>query len=119
MKEVTEEAPPSSEFTGKIFCPFCGKNYKRNTSNASVGWNCSTFLTEGKAFCHGKKIPEEKLRAVCIEVLGMKHYDLALFGSQVDHIEVLEDNHLRFVFKDGSTVERTWTIVRGKAGHRK
>ena len=37
------------------FCPFCGKAYKRNTSNGSVGWNCSTYLSQGKAYCHGKR----------------------------------------------------------------
>ena len=100
--------PHKSEFTGKIYCPFCGKNYKRNTCNGSVGWNCSTFLTEGKAYCHGKKIPEATLQAVCAEVLGTETYNSTIFDMQIDHIEVPEDNHLRFVFKDGSTIERTW-----------
>lgn len=100
--------PQKSEFTSKIYCPFCGKNYKRITSNGSVGWNCSTYLEQGKAFCHGKKIPETKLRTICAEVFGIDNYDAAVFGDQIDRIEVPEDNHLRFVFKDGSTVERTW-----------
>lgn len=110
MKEAAQgrPRPQKSEFTGKIYCPFCGKNYKRNTCNGSVGWNCSTFLTEGNAYCHGKKIPEATLQAVCAEVLGTETYNSTIFDTQVDHIEVPEDNHLRFVFKDGSTVERTW-----------
>ena len=110
MKEAAKgrPRPQKSEFTGKIYCPFCGKNYKRNTCNGSVGWNCSTFLTEGNAYCHGKKIPEATLQAVCAEVLGTETYNSTIFDTQVDHIEVPEDNHLRFVFKDGSTVERTW-----------
>jgi len=45
---------------------------------------------------------------MCAEVLGMETYNSTIFDTQVDHIEVPEDNHLRFVFKDGSTVERTW-----------
>ena len=110
MKEAAQDrpCPQKSEFTGKIYCPFCGKNYKRNTCNGSVGWNCSTFLTEGKAYCHGKKIPEATLQAVCAQVLGTETYNSTVFDMQVDHIEVPEDNRLRFVFKDGSTVERTW-----------
>jgi site-specific DNA recombinase len=71
-RETTKDRPrpQKSEFTSKIHCPFCGKAYKRNTSNGSVGWNCSTYLSQGKAYCHGKKIPESTLKAVCAEVLG-------------------------------------------------
>lgn len=101
--------PQKSEFTGKIYCPFCGKNYKRNTSNGSVGWNCSTYLSQGKAYCHGKKIPETTLRTVCAKVLGLDEYSPSAFTAQIDRIEVPKDNHLRFIFKDGSTVNRVWT----------
>ena len=100
--------PQNSEFTGKIFGPFCGKAYKRNTSNGSVGWNCSTYLSRGKAHCHGKKIPETALKAVCAEALETEEYSTAIFNAEVERIDVPEDNHLRFVFKNGSTVERMW-----------
>ena len=100
--------PQQSEFTGKIRCPFCGKAYKRNTSNGSVGWNCSTYLSQGKAYCHGKKIPETTLKAVCAEVLGTEEYSAAAFNATIERIEVPEDNHLRFIFKGGGTVERVW-----------
>ena len=100
--------PQKSEFTGKIYCPFCGKAYKRNTSNGSVGWNCSTYLSQGKAVCHGKKIPEATLKAVCAEVLGTGDYSSTAFSVMIEHIEVPEDNHLCFIFKDGTIAERTW-----------
>ena len=110
MREVTKDRPlpQKSEFTGKIHCPFCGKNYKRNTSNGSVGWNCSTYLEQGKAYCHGKKIPETTLRTVCAEVLGIDNYDAAIFAAKIDRIEVPEHNRLRFIFKDGIIIDRTW-----------
>jgi len=110
MREAAKDRPrqQKSEFTGRLHCPLCGKNYKRNTSNGSVGWNCSTYLEQGKAYCHGKKIPETTLRAVCAEVLGLGDYDVAVFAAQVDRIEVPEDNRLRFIFKDGGVTERNW-----------
>ena len=110
MREATKNRPrpQKSEFTSKIHCPYCGKAYKRNTSNGSVGWNCSTFLSQGKAYCHGKKIPEVTLKAVCAEVLGTGDYNSMVFDTLIERIEVPEDNHLRFIFKDGRTVERTW-----------
>lgn len=100
--------PQKSEFTGKIHCPFCGKAYKRNTSNSSVGWNCSTYLSEGKAVCHGKKIPEATLKTVCAAVLGIGEYNSTVFDTLIERIEVPEDNHLRFIFKDGRADTRTW-----------
>jgi hypothetical protein len=32
----------------------------------------------------------------------------SVFGDQIDRIDVPEDNRLRFFFKDGSVIERTW-----------
>ena len=110
-REVIKDRPrpQKSEFTGKICCPFCGKSYKRNTNNGSVGWNCSTYLSQGKAYCHGKKIPDTTLRKLCAEVLGIGDFDAAVFNAQIDRIEVSEDNHLRFIFNGGSAIERTWS----------
>jgi site-specific DNA recombinase len=110
MREATKNRPrpQKSEFTSKIYCPYCGKAYKRNTSNGSVGWNCSTFLSQGKAYCHGKKIPEATLKAVCAEVLGTGDYNPTVFDTLIERIDVPEDNHLRFIFKDGRMIERTW-----------
>ncbi|AQW61962.1 hypothetical protein B1779_01360 [Dehalococcoides mccartyi] len=104
----TRPVPQQSEFTGRIYCPHCGKNFKRTTSNGSVGWNCSTYLSQGKAYCHGKKIPETTLQSVCADVLGTGKYDSTVFGTLIERIEVPEDNHLRFVFNDGRTEERSW-----------
>jgi site-specific DNA recombinase len=100
--------PHHSEFTGHIYCPHCGKNYKRVTSNGAVGWNCSTYVSQGKSYCHGKKIPETTLKTVCADALGISEYDTMVFSERVDRIEVPEDNHLLIFFKDGRTKERTW-----------
>lgn len=100
--------PQKSEFTGKIVCPFCGRNFKRITSNGSVGWNCTTYLTEGKDACLGKKIPDAMLKTVCTVILNLKAYDPTVFSERIDHIEVPQDNHLLFFFKDGHTAEYTW-----------
>ena len=95
-----------SVFTSFITCPKCGKKYKRNTSNGSVGWNCSTYLEQGKFACHGKKIPEKTLIAVCREVLGIDSFDEKIFKSEVQQIIVPKPNHLTFVMKDGPTIEK-------------
>jgi len=43
------------------------------------------------------------------EVLGRGDYSPTAFDALIEHIEVPKDNHLRFIFKDSSVVERTWT----------
>ena len=110
IREATKDRPlpQKSEFTGKIHCPFCGKAYKRNTSNGSVGWNCSTYLSLGKAYCHGKKLPETTLKTICAEVLGTEEYSATVFNTMIERIEVPRDNSLCFIFKDGDTAERVW-----------
>ena len=100
--------PQRSEFTGKILCPHCGKPYKRVTSNGSVGWNCKTYHEKGKRFCRGKKIPEDTLKAICAEVLGMAEHDAVFFAACVESIVVPEDNKLQFHLKDGRVLDRAW-----------
>ena len=100
--------PRLSEFTGMLICPHCGKAYKRVTSNGTIGWNCKTYQEKGKRFCRGKKIPEDVLKAVCAELLGLAEYDAAVLTASIESIVVPEDNLLCFHLKDGRIVERTW-----------
>ena len=107
-KRVGKKPPEQCEFTGRIICPKCNKAYRHVTSNGSTGWNCSTYMTEGKAKCHGKKIPDTTLRCLIAELLGMPEYDPAAFSEVVDSIFPYEGNRLVFAFKDGMVREATW-----------
>jgi len=98
----------STGYEGMLLCPHCGKPYKRVTSNGSVGWNCRTYQEKGKRFCRGKKIPEDTLKAVCTEVLGLAEYDADVFTAGVESMVVPEDNRLLFRLKDGRVLERAW-----------
>ena len=42
-----------------IVCDKCGKYYRRKVSRTETAWNCSTYLTMGKAHCHTKQVPED------------------------------------------------------------
>ena len=103
-----KKPPEQCEFTGRIICPKCKKAYRHVTSNGSTGWNCSTYMAEGKAKCHGKKIPDTTLRCLIAELLGMPEYDPAAFCEVVDSIYPYEGNRLVFAFKDGTVREATW-----------
>lgn len=113
LKQLQEQTsnrskPTKSIFAGKIHCPLCGKNYKRVVCRGRFGWNCSTYQSQGKSVCFGKRIPEETLRRVTADVLGLPDFNDRLFASEISHIDVPEPNHLKFVFHDGHTVERVW-----------
>ena len=101
--------PKQSLLTGKIICGKCGNTFKRVTSNGTPGWNCRTYQEKGVTFCKAKKIPEDTLKAVCADVMGTEAFNDDEFDNQIDHIEVLADNRLVFIFKDGHQAERTWT----------
>jgi len=100
-------------FTKMIVCSICGKHYTRKVKNCSnkyrrVFWNCSTFLTKGKAECHTKQIPDDTLMEISAEVLGIKTFDEKVFKQKIQQIEVYEWNKVVFVFKDGVKVEKSW-----------
>jgi hypothetical protein len=58
--------------------------------------------------CSGKHIPESVLIAESAAALGLPAFDEDAFKERIERIDVLEPNHLLFVFKDGHTVERVW-----------
>lgn len=100
--------PGTYPFAGKIVCGNCGKRYRRKVTHAEPVWICPTFNHIGKAACYSKQIPERVLFSVSASVLFLADFDREAFAEYIDHIEVPEPNHLRFVFKDKHTVERVW-----------
>lgn len=95
-------------FHGMLLCPKCGINYSCISNRGNVSYNCTTFIHNGKKYCHGKKIPLEILKCETASVLGMADFDEKVFRERVSHIIVSEPNHLVYVFKDGHEVERIW-----------
>lgn len=95
-------------FTSKIICGKCGKNYKQKTKKERVLWNCSTYLKYGKDSCSAKQIPENILKSLTAEVLGIEEFSESLFEQNIKEIQVPEDNLLVFIFYDGRDVQKEW-----------
>ena len=95
-------------FSGMLHCTKCGKSYKRKTTHGKAAWQCSTFITLGKRFCHTKQIPEDILIATTVSVLGITEFDEEVFLNQIERIEVPAFNHLVYIIKDGHREERIW-----------
>ncbi|PYG85717.1 DNA invertase Pin-like site-specific DNA recombinase [Ruminiclostridium sufflavum DSM 19573] len=104
-KDVTPNKYP---FSGKIVCESCGKNYKRKVTAGKPYWQCSTFLQDGKDYCHAKQIPEDILHTVTAAALGLAVFETEAFTDRIAEIRVPEANKLVFVFHDGRFVERVW-----------
>ncbi len=38
----------------------------------------------------------------------MDNFDETLFNEKIEHIEICDSNILKFVFRDGEVIQRTW-----------
>ena len=88
--------------SGLLICARCGKPYKRKVAHERAAWNCGTFMRKGKAYCHGKQIPEDTLLELTGDVLGERPFE------DIQQILVPEPNQLSYIFKDGAVVDRSW-----------
>ena len=103
QKDVTARYP----FTGLIVCGCCGAHYHRRTNPTRITWQCVTYLRRGKKHCAAKQIPEETLRSLTREALGVPEITEENIRALAE-IQIPCPNHILFVFKDGHETERIW-----------
>ncbi len=97
-----------SVFTGKIKCPKCGKNYRKVTNKGKIGWNCSTFIKQGKSVCHGKQIPDDILKETVTKALKLRTFVPEKVASKLAGIIVPGPNRLILQMMNGSEIETNW-----------
>lgn len=95
-------------FTSKIKCA-CGSNYQTSYQKLKDGairyWRCPEKCCE-------KGMREDRLRAVCAEVLDTDGFDEAAFTAQVEYISVLADGVLESHLADGRAVQHSIDLRR-------
>ena len=91
---------PEYQYTGKIVCAKCGKNFRRKTTKTQFVWICATFNSRGKQFCASKQIPETVLDALTAELIN-NH-------KGIEKIVADDNNILHFHLNDGSVETRVW-----------
>ena len=108
--EFTHEKDPqkSYPFTRKLVCDGCGRCYKRRVNNGKRAWQCTTYMSHGKAYCAAKQVHEEILEREAAAALGLAEFDAAVFAERIENIRVCSGNRLVFVFRDGHGEERVW-----------
>jgi DNA invertase Pin-like site-specific DNA recombinase len=100
-------------FTQKIGCGLCGKNYRRKISASGTKyekpiWICATFNSYGKKYCPSSRVPEEIIKKLSCEVLGITKFDEQIFKNRVSKIVVPSKGNLKFILNDGNEVLKTW-----------
>ena len=99
-------------FSGYIRCGHCGRSLKYYRTNAGkydkAIWACPIFYTMGKSFCPSQKIPEDILIAKTKEILSIDAIDRKILSCRLREIVVPAHNQLRYILKDGSTVDVEW-----------
>lgn len=107
-RRETLKKPTLCAFSGMIICDNCGAKYKRTTSKGKHAWQCKTFLTQGKAFCLSRQIPEEELYRLATEVLEIDKFDEDILHNKIKNIRAKNNCTLTFYFTDGTEVSKKW-----------
>lgn len=108
QQTANRKKPSRSAFSGLIRCGICGNTYKRVTYRGRHFWNCTTFQTKGKSECTAKKIPEDKLVALALEVLGIDRLSTKVVKSKITEIRAEKSNVVVFCMEDGSEIVKRW-----------
>lgn len=108
QQTANRKKPSRLAFSGLIRCGICGNTYKRVTYRGRLFWNCTTFQTKGKSECTAKKIPEDTLMALTLEVLGIDRLSTKVVKSKITEIRAEEGNMVIFCMDDGSEIVKRW-----------
>lgn len=97
-------------FRGIVFCGNCGSPYQRRLHQKGekyrISYNCSRSINRYDNHCKMPRIRESVLIAKTKEVLGLKtdtEITRELIMSQIERIEVLPDEQLKFTLKNGAS----------------
>lgn len=91
-------------FTTRIRCAGCGADFRHRVNvtkgRGRVGrWTHSGEVAEG---CALFGLDDERLEAVCADVLGTASFDGDAFMEEVERVDVTEDMELLFRLRDGT-----------------
>jgi len=108
-----------SEFTSKIECGYCGKNYSRRMNTkirnfGQAGWMCRTANNRGVTVCPSNTINEELLKSILVDAFN-EYLATPKMNQQTDDISqeiqkiVEEEKNLRQLFQEGKISYSTFT----------
>ena len=95
-----------SIYKGKIKCGNCGKTLLRKVNDYRTFWICSTYQKLGKNGCPSKRIDEEELLNILIDIQNSTKYDIE---EDIKTILIYHDHTLKVIFNDGFEVTCPWS----------
>lgn len=115
QKLVTKQADYSEKlFAGIIKCHDCGWHYTRKHrlyDKSNYYWICNRYSSYGKDRCPNKEIRETVLINKTKQVLNIPANQTLtkdIIQKEIEHIEAMPDNKLRFFLKNGDVKIVAW-----------
>ncbi|NVF11663.1 recombinase family protein [Anaerococcus sp. AGMB00486] len=112
---IGNPAIPTTEMTGKIRCPHCGKNFQSSVRNLVNGknkyWVCATRKAGHGNPCHTGDINDRLIKEIICEVLEIEEYDSKLFTKEIDHVDVIGKEKFIFYLTNGRIVEKPYRKI--------
>ena len=95
--------PYDYPFKNMVFCGECGAKYYRKkvhtgTPSEKFVWKCNSYNNKGKEHCTNKQIPDDVLANLS-----------EAFEKQIHKILIMPENNVKFIFEDGSEINRKWS----------
>ncbi len=95
-------------FAGLLVCGNCGKAYKFTKTKYSQKYTCTTYNDLGKNYCASKSVPEETLKQLTTELLGLKEFNEARVRAEIYKMIVQNENKIEVHFKNGKVEIVEW-----------
>ena len=100
-------------FSKVIKCVRCGCNFRKGTRTSANGDKVSHWRCSEHKGCNSASLRDDLLRTMAAQVLSIDAFNEEEFERRIDHIDVEEDR-LKFYFRDGHSVTEHWPIPRRK-----
>lgn len=101
-------------FSSKIKCGICGASYRHKKVKDKIVWVCRTYDQEGKSMCKSRQIPEDIIKEIVVNALGLDSFNEDKFNEEVDFIVALMNNELEIHKTDGTIVNAKWNNLSRK-----
>ena len=113
IKERTEKihngiTPKDNPFKGKLICAHCGRTFRMKKNYKKYVWRCGTYIRLGSKKCLSKQIPNDALKIIAKEILGVDELTSEIIDERIEKVIVGDDKLLTFYLKDGNKIDAHW-----------
>lgn len=100
--------PKDTPFKGKLICAHCGCTFRMKKNYKKYVWRCGTYIRLGSKKCLSKQIPNDALKNIAKEILGVDELTSEIIDERIEKVIVGDDRLLTFYLKDGNKIDAHW-----------